>query len=61
MIATKYRTITHLNPRRRWKERGAFMKYIVSIQIVRDGQRPVDVKRMERARKRAAKLNPATT
>lgn len=59
---TYYKIIEHKNSNRRKYERfQMFLKgnpnpTTISRQVVRDGPRPVDVKRLERARKRALKL-----
>lgn len=52
---TYYKTIEHVNSNRRRHERNFKNPTTISYQVVRDGPRPVDTKRLERAKKRALK------
>lgn len=54
---TYYKVIEHINSNRRRHERNFKNPTTISYQVIRDGPRPVDTKRLARAKKRTEKLN----
>lgn len=53
---TYYKVIEHRNSNRRFHERNYKNPTTISYQVIRDGPRPVDTKRLNRAKKRALKV-----